>query len=69
MLEKPYPGKCYGCIDTDAPSHSNPKQLSRVVDMLYAAQESGIVDAVDVFKLLPEHVRLEFNYSRWHYVV
>jgi hypothetical protein len=66
-LTKPVDGQVCGCADTDQPQKYSMKQLSRLYDMLYAAQEAGI----NVMKLTPQvptAMMIEFNYSKWRYV-
>jgi hypothetical protein len=65
-------GDQLGCTDMAAPEKYTPAQLSRLHDFLLAAQR--FEDAADVplltahaFKLLPETLKLEFNYSKWKY--
>lgn len=72
-------GEQLGCTDTAAPEAYTEEQLSRVHDLLLAAQR--LEDSVEnlegvrslplltsqTFKLLPETLKLEFNYSNWRY--
>ena len=65
-------GDQLGCTDMGAPEQYTPEQLSRVHDLLLAAQR--LEDSADVpmltattFKSLPEALKLEFNYSNWKY--
>ncbi|MDD5649760.1 MAG: hypothetical protein PHF86_04970 [Candidatus Nanoarchaeia archaeon] len=65
-------GDQLGCTDMDAPEEYTPEQLSRVHDLLLVAQR--LEDSANVpmlttqtFRLLPETLKLEFNYSNWKY--
>ena len=71
------PGTQMGCTDTGSPETCTEQQLSQVHDLLLAAQRLedsateeqrgfGMLTA-QVFKLLPENIKLEFNYSNWKY--
>ena len=66
-LDKPYVGKQFGTTDGGAPEKHTAKELSRLTDALYAAQEAGI-DYKKVFTLSPKDMMLEWNYSNWKYV-
>jgi hypothetical protein len=59
-------GEPHGCYDQPPPEDATEYQLSRVLDLLDAAKQVGIDP--DVFRLLPERIKLEFNYSKWSYV-
>lgn len=71
------PGAQMGCTNTDKPEHYSQNQLSLVHDLLFAAQrledsatekQSGLnLLTAQVFKLLPEMLKLEYNYSNWNY--
>jgi hypothetical protein len=65
-MDKPFEGKRYGCSDTSPPEMYSSYQLSRLADAMYSAQEAGL-DPKDVFKLAPEGMKLEWNYSHWSY--
>ena len=67
-MEKPYPGKNYGCIDTAPPSMHTERQLSRLADALYAASKTGVIAPQAVYSLAPQSMRLEWNFARWSYV-
>lgn len=65
-------GDPLGCPDTAKPEIHTPSQLSRIHDLLLAAQEAqkslGLPDLkVEVFRKLPETARLEYIYSIWQY--
>lgn len=66
MLEKPVHGSPHGCTDQRKPETHTEKQLSRVYDMLYAAEQAGL-QAQKIFNSLPDSMKLEFNYSNWRY--
>ena len=66
-MDKPRAGKAYGSTDQAAPEKYTPEQLSRLTDAMYNAQEAGI-DYQAVFKLAPDDMKLEWNYSKWKYV-
>lgn len=65
-------GEQLGCTDMAPPETYTPEQLSRVHDLLLAAQRledcTGIPDLVTgAFKLLPQALMLESNYANWKY--
>ena len=72
-ISVPVVGKSYGASDTAAPKNTTPAQLSRVLDILYAAQESGLkgpegqslVDSI--WGAIPKEVKGDFNYAKWKY--
>lgn len=66
-LSKPTVGRNYGATDTAAPEKYTPEQLSRLTDAMYNAQEAGL-DYKAVFKLAPDDMKMEWNYSKWKYV-
>lgn len=66
------PGTQMGCTDTDKPENYTEDQLSLLHDLLLAAQRledntNTAMLTAQVFKLLPEMLKLEFNYSNWKY--
>lgn len=65
-LDKPIVGKQYGTTDGGKPEKHTAKELSRLTDALYAAQEAGL-DYKKVFSLAPKDMMLEWNYSNWKY--
>jgi hypothetical protein len=65
-IPKPTDGKKMGANDTDAPEGYTAAQLSRLYDALYYAQEAGL-DPKEVFKLAPDDMKGEWNYSNWTY--
>jgi hypothetical protein len=73
-MKKAYHGQQFGCNDTGAPETYTAEQLSRVRDMLFAAEKvEPIAEMQDklvssIFKMLPEAMKLELNYSNWKYV-
>jgi hypothetical protein len=67
MMSKPTVGKSYGTTDGGKPEKHTPKELSRLTDALYAAQQAGI-DYKKVFALAPDSMKLEWNYACWKYV-
>ena len=68
-MERPIHGTQHGCTDTGAPTEHTEDQLSRVYDMLYAAEQAGLdhEQVRKIFTTLPESMKLEFNYSNWRY--
>lgn len=48
------------------PEDYTEEQLSRVYDMLYSAEQAGLEPKL-VFSVIPENMKLEFNYSNWKY--
>jgi hypothetical protein len=69
ILETPVHGEQHGCHDQAQPTDNSEYQLSRIYDMLFAAQEAGLLkDQIQkIFSSLPETMKLEFNYSNWRY--
>jgi hypothetical protein len=69
MLEKPVHGSQHGCTDQGQPTEHTEEQLSRVYDMLYAAEQAGVNpdQTQKIFSSLPDSMKLEFNYSNWRY--
>jgi hypothetical protein len=63
----------YGTSDGAAPSLYLKRELSRVADLLHIAKKldgdriNGEELAKKIFNLLPQDLRLEFNYSKWSY--
>jgi hypothetical protein len=67
-MDKPVKGKQYGTTDQGKPENHSVEELSRVADLLWAAtQVGGRKLSQDVFKLLPQSLRGEFNYANWKY--
>lgn len=72
-FSKPFEGKSYGITDGPSPKECSEYQLSRIVDMLYAAQESNLKGPEGqpllnaVFGCLSAQIKKEFNYSKWKY--
>jgi len=69
MLEKPTLFSQHGCADQSNPTIHSEETLSRVFDMLYAAEQAGLdkTQVNKIFSILPETMKLEFNYSNWKY--
>ncbi len=66
-MNKAEPGEYYGCTDGGSPITTE-YDLSRVYDMLYHAELVGGQNLTrQVFTLLPDSVKLDFNYSKWQY--
>jgi len=68
-LSTPVHGEQHGCHDqAKSPTYSE-YQLSRIYDMLFAAQEAGLLKEVvqKIFAILPEDMKLDWNYSNWKY--
>ncbi len=69
MLKPPVHGEQHGCYDQGKPEKYTEKQLSRVYDILFAAEQADLNKAQvnQVFATLPDSMKLEFNYSNWKY--
>lgn len=62
------PGQKFGSSDQDPPEKHTEHELSRVADLLSAAEKVGGEDLQKkVFALLPSSLKLEFNYAKWSY--
>jgi len=68
MRKPAYHGQQFGCHDQAPPEKYTPEHLSRVRDMLLAAEKVDEKLAQQVFKLLPDDLKCEFAYSNWKYV-
>ena len=69
MMKKPQPGQAFGTNDQGPPENNTPDELSRVADLVYAANLVGGKElAQKVFKLVPDSMKGEFNYAKWEYV-
>ena len=68
-LEFPTHNSQHGCYDQGAPLDNSEHTLSRIYDMLYAAEQAGLnhEQVKTIFSTLPESIKLEFNYSNWRY--
>lgn len=68
-MERPIHNSQHGCTDTSAPSEHSENTLSRILDMLYAAEQAGLdhEQVTAIFSTLPDSMKLEFNYSNWRY--
>jgi len=68
-MKKPYHGEQFGCFDQGKPINHTEYELSRVYDMLYAAELTNLSsdNIKKIFSILPESLRLEYNYSNWKY--
>lgn len=68
-MKKPQPGQAFGTNDQGPPEDHTPDELSRLADLLYAANVVGGKElAQKVFKLVPDSMKGEFNYAKWEYV-
>ena len=69
FLSTPVHGEQHGCTDQGKPETCSEYQLSRIYDMLFAAQEAGLEknQIQQIFSSLPEAMKLEWNYSNWKY--
>jgi len=71
-MKKPQPGQAFGTNDQGPPENHTPDELSRLADLLYAANivggDKGRELAQKVFKLVPDSMKGEFNYAKWEYV-
>ena len=66
IKRKPRPGQKFGTSDQAPPEDFTEDQLSRLADALWAAQEAGL-DPKKVFKLAPDTMKGEWNFSNWTY--
>ena len=68
-METAVHGEQHGCHDQGHPTENSEYQLSRIYDMLFAAQEAGLSEdqIQKIFSTLPDSTKLEFNYSNWRY--
>ena len=61
-------GKQFGCHDQAPPELNTPEQLSKIHDLLQVAETvGGKILKKQVFNLLDNATKLEFNYSNWRY--
>ncbi len=65
-LIKPVVGEQCGATDGGNP-HYTSWQLSRLTDLMYTANKIGI-DPNKIFKLAPDGMKIDWNYSSWKYV-
>lgn len=65
-VTKPTPGRQYGTTDQGPPEDYTEYQLSRIADILYAAQEAKL-DPKKFWKILPDNMKMEWNYAKWKY--
>lgn len=72
-ISKPQAGKAMGTTDQGPPEKFTPAQLSRIYDMLYAAQEADMKGPEGqplmnaVWGCLTPDAKMEWNYSKWKY--
>ena len=68
-MKKPQPGQAFGTNDQGPPENHTPDELSRLADLVYAANLVGGKElAQKVFKVVPDSMKGEFNYAKWEYV-
>lgn len=69
MVHKPKPGQKFGKNDRAEPKKHTTDELSRIADLLHCAHQVGDKAlSQQVFKLLPDSAKLEFNRANWEYV-
>jgi hypothetical protein len=56
-----------GCTDGFPPEIYTENQLSRAVDMLRCAGDISPKLRLDAWKILPEDMMMELNWSKWTY--
>ena len=68
-MKKPQSGQAFGTNDQGPPENHTPDELSRLADLVYAANLVGGKElAQKVFKVVPDSMKGEFNYAKWEYV-